>query len=450
MPSERGSTGWNSAHDWSPTGAGRRVLRGATALSHEDRVPTTVGEGPSPRGSYRLMIDPTFGPFFWGRLVSSSGIWIYNIVASVVAFELTGSTLVVGAVTAAQFAPQLVFAPLSGTLADRGNAALQIVSGQILTSLGSGGLALWIWLVGGVSGLPGAAPVVAASFVVGMGFVVGGPAMQSIVPAMIRSGEMAAAMALNSVPMTVARAAGPILGATVATQLGPATAFAIASGASVVYGLVALALRLPSGSTDGDTDFSVRAALRHLRSDRPLMLLLVGIAAIGVGADPSVTLAPALAEHLGGGARLVGWLASCFGIGVGIGFVFFARLHSLVGLVRLGGGGLLMMAAGLGVAALSWTAAIACVAFTLSGIGMNLALTSLTVQIQDRSPDALRGRIMALWFVGFLGARPFAAALNGFLADAVSVSVALTATAAIVTTAAYLSRPQRLASRAPP
>jgi len=109
-----------------------------------------------------------------------------------------------------------------------------------------------------------------------------------------------------------------------------------------------------------------------------------------------------------------------------------------------------MMAAGLGVAALSWTAAIACVAFTLSGIGMNLALTSLTVQIQDRSPDALRGRIMALWFVGFLGARPFAAALNGFLADAVSVSVALTATAAIVTTAAYLSRPQRLASRAPP
>lgn len=416
-------------------------------MSYEAEIPTRWTEGARrPRGSYRLMFDPVFGPFFWGKVLSSSGIWIHNIVAAIVAFELTGSALVVGAVSAVQFAPQLLFAPLSGKMADRGNAALQIVAGRILTGLGSGGLALWIWLAGGVNGLPGAAPVMGASLVVGFGFVVGGPAMQSIVPSMIRPGEMATAMALNSVPMTVARAGGPALGAVVATQLGPGAAFAIAAAANVAYGLVVLALRLPRGTAHApDTDFSVRASLRHLRSDSPLLVLLVGIAAVGVGADPAVTLAPTLADQLGGDASLVGWLASCFGIGAGVGFLLFAPLHSSVGLERLSGGGLLLMAVGLGIAAVSWVPAVALVGFGVSGVGMTLAFTSITTQIQNRAPDALRGRIMALWFVGFLGARPFAAGLNGFLADAVTVGAALAVTAVLVTVAAYLCRPSRLA-----
>ena len=415
-------------------------------MSYEAGIPARQAEPtPQVRGSYRLMFDPVFGPFFWGKVLSSSGIWIHNIVAAVVAFELTGSALVVGLVSAVQFAPQLLFAPLSGKMADRGNAASQIVAGRFVTGLGSGGLAVWIWLAGGTDGLPGAAPVVAASLVVGIGFVVGGPAMQSIVPSLIRPGEMAAAMALNSVPMTVARAAGPALGAVVATQFGPASAFAVAASASIVYGLVVLALRLPGGSAhSSDTDFSVRASLRHLRSDPPLVLLLAGIAAVGIGADPSLTLAPALAAKLGGGAGLVGWLASAFGAGAGVGFLIFAPLHRWLGIAPLSSGGLILMAAGLASLAASGIPALALVSFGVSGVGMTLAFTSITTQIQDRSPDALRGRIMALWFVGFLGSRPFAAGLNGFLADAVSVGAALVATAAIVTVVAVLCRPSRL------
>jgi MFS family permease len=415
-------------------------------VSYEGEIPARqYGQAARVRGSYRLMFDPVFGPFFWGKLLSSLGIWIHNIVAAIVAFELTGSALVVGLVTAVQFAPQLLFAPLSGKMADRGNAPLQIVTGRIVTGLGSAGLAVWIWLAGGVDGLPGAAPVLASSLVVGLGFVVGGPAMQSVVPSMIRPGEMAAAMALNSVPMTVARAGGPAAGALVATQLGPASAFAIAAAANAAYGLVVLALRLPRGIAHVDTDFSVRASLRHLRSDRPLLMLLVGIAAVGVGAEPSITLGPALAAELGGGAGLVGWLASAFGIGAGVGFLLFAPLHRWVDLPWLGSAGLLIMAAGMVVAAAGGVPAVALGAFGVSGVGMTLAFTSITTRIQDRAPDSLRGRIMALWFVGFLGARPFAAGLTGYLADSISVGVALLTTAAAVTVAAYLTRPDRSA-----
>ncbi len=292
---------------------------------------------------------------------------------------------------------------------------------------------------------PGRALFVAASLGVGLGLVVGGPAMQSIVPSMIRTGEMAAAMALSSVPMTVARAGGPAVGAAVATQLGPAAAFGMAAAANGLYALIVLALRLPRGPAyDRDTDFSVRAAFHHLRSDAPLVVLLAGIAAVGAGVDPSVTLAPALAHEFGGGPTLVGWLATCFGLGAGIGFLLFAPLHGFFGLERLSSGGLWLIAGGLGIAAVSWAPAVALLGFAASGVGMTLAFTSITTQIQNRSPDSLRGRIMALWLVGFLGVRPFAAGLTGILADAASVSAALAVTSFIVAGAAYLCRPSRL------
>lgn len=138
-------------------------------MSYEAELPIpSPGDPPAVRGSYLLMFDPVFGPFFWGKVLSTFGIWIYNIVAVIVAFQITGSALVVGLVSAIQFAPQLLFAPLSGKMADRGNAALQIVLGRALIALGSGGLATWIWLVG-VEALPGAAPVLGSSLLVGLG-----------------------------------------------------------------------------------------------------------------------------------------------------------------------------------------------------------------------------------------------------------------------------------------
>lgn len=230
-----------------------------------------------------------------------------------------------------------------------------------------------------------------------------------------------------------------------ATQLGPAVAFAIAASVNVAYALIVLALRLPGGNAHpSDTDFSVRASLTHLRADRTLLVLLLGIAAVGFGSEPSVTLAPALAAHLGGDARLVGWLASSFGVGAGVGFVLFAPLHRWLGLPRLSGGGLVLMALGLALAAASGAPVLALASYGVAGVGMTLAFASTTTQIQDRSPDALRGRIMALWFMGFLGARPFAAGLDGYLADVANVDVALLVTAGLLLIVAYLCRPGRL------
>jgi MFS family permease len=391
------------------------------------------------------MFAPSLGPFFWGKVLSSSGIWVHNVTAAIVAYQLTGSAFVVGLVSAVQFTPQLLLAPLSGKMADRGNAPAQIVLGRLLVTAGSGFMAVTLWTVGGVDRLPGAWVVLLSSLVVGLGFVVGGPAMQSVVPTMIRPGELAAAMALNSVPMIVARAVGPAVGAVAATQAGYASAFAIAAMTNLVHALVVLSLRIPAVKPARDSsDFSVRAAMRHVRQDRPLFVLLLGIAAVGAGADPAITLAPALAARLEAGPELVGWIASSFGLGAAAGFVLFGPLVGAIGLRRATPAGLWLMAAGLVGAAAVAMPQVLLFGFGVAGVGMTIAFSAITTLIQQRSPDALRGRIMALWFVGWLGMRPFAAALNGLLTDLAHVAVAMVVMALVVAIAAVTCRPSRL------
>ena len=404
----------------------------------------------APRGSFRLLADPVFGPFFAGKLLSTAGIWIHNIVAAILAYELSGSAFVVGLVSVLQFGPQLVFAPLSGAVADRGDRRRQVVLGRLIAASGSGGLALWLALVG-VDGLPGAWPVVATALVVGIGFVVGGPAMNALIPSLVRKEELATAIALNNVPFTLARAAGPATGALVAATFGAATAFAIAAGTNLLFALLLLGLRIHARAQSAEgSDTRVRAGLAYLREDRALGLLLIGVAAIGVGADPVITLTPSLSSSFGEGAELVGLFASSFGVGAGLAFVVLSWLRRRLGLPRLGATGLALLAAGIAAAGVSPTPSAAVAALVVGGAGMTMALTSMSTQLQERVPDVLRGRVMALWSVAFLGSRPLAAAVNGAVADAWSPTVAFLGVAVIVAVAAVWSRPSRLAARPVP
>jgi MFS family permease len=417
--------------------------RNRTPPSHAATVP------PAPRGSFRLLADPVFGPFFVGKLLSTAGIWIHNVVAAILAFELSGSAFVVGLVSVAQFGPQLIFAPLSGAMADRGDRRRQVVLGRVIAAAGSGGLALWIAVVG-VDGLPGAWPVVAAALVVGIGFVVGGPAMNALIPALVRPNELAGAVALNSVPFTIARAGGPAIGAVVAASAGPATAFAIAAATNLLFVAILVPLRVRSRAETSGGDRRVRAGLAYLRQDRAILLLLVGVGAIGIGADPVITLTPSLSAGFGQGSTLVGVFASSFGVGAGAAFLILGTLRRRIGLPRLGTLGLVLLAAGTAATGLAPTPAIAIGALLVGGAGMTMSLTSLSTQLQQRLPDELRGRVMALWSVAFLGSRPVAAAVNGAVADALTPLVALLCVAAVVGVAAIWCRPARLAARPTP
>lgn len=417
----------------SPDGAGSEAL----PASRSAPLPA--------RGSFGLIVDRQFGVLFWGKLLSGFGVWIHSIVAAIVVYAATGSALWVGLVSVAQFIPQLFLSPLSGKWADTGNLARQLVLGRILTTAGSAFVAVWCWIDGDPQDYGGAAAVLVGSFVVGLGFVVGGPAQQSIIPLLIRPGELGRAMGLNSLPMTLSRVVGPAVGALIAAQLGAAPAFTLAAVTHLVFAVMLVLAALPHGvEHEDDADFSVRSALRHVRGDRALLLLLLVVTAAGFASEPSMTLVPTFADTLGGGTQLVGQLTGSFGLGAALGYLVYVRISRHLSQPRTTQVGLALMAAGTAALAVADTPSIALLLFAVVGSGFMIGLTSATTLIQKRVPPQLRGRVMALWFMGFIGSRPLAAALDGWLADAFSLAAAMLVTAGLLILLLALFRPGRL------
>lgn len=399
------------------------------------------------RGAFGLVIDPVFGGLFWGKLLSSFGVWVHGVVAAIVVFAATHSALAVGLVSVFQFAPQLLLTPLSGTMADRGHVWGQMLGGRILCALGSLSLALWFIWQGQVAGWSGAIPVLAASLLVGLGFVLGGPAQQSVIPRLVRADELPTAMMLNTTPMTVARIAGPAVGALVAGQIGPAPAFALAAGTHLFFAAIIAVIRFPKPEPHSSAmDYSVRAAMRHIWHDKPLLLLLIAVTAAGVGSEPTITLAPALAHTLDGGDGLVGALTTCFGLGAGLGLVAVTSAGVRFGQARVTFIGLSALATGMLIAAsMPWTPA-ALIGFGISGLGFTWTMSTASTMVQQRAPVELRGRVMAFWMIGFVGGRPLAAAGLGGVADLTGVHMAIGTMCVLLAVAALACRPRALTS----
>lgn len=386
-----------------------------------------------------LLRDRTFGPFFIGQVVATMGVWIQNVAAAIVVWELTRSTTLVAAITIGQFAPQILLTPWSGARADRADRRRQLVAGTTITATGTGLLALWS-AGPGLVGTSGAYAVILGATVVGIGFAIGGPASQALLPSLVRRTELPTAIAISSVPMTVARALGPAVGALLVTTAGPTATFTVTTVLQATYGLM-MFRRAATASTATRRDTRILAAVAYVRRDRPVGYLLVGVTVVGLGVDPVITLAPAFADGLGGGGDLVGLIASAFGVGAILGFVVQPRLRRRLGIERTGTIGLVVLAAGLGPLALTTTATLAALTIIVAGAGMTLSLTAFTTGIQQRVPDALRGRVMALWSIAFLGSRPVAAALSGLLSDAFSEDFALLTATGIILLGAIVCRP---------
>ena len=398
---------------------------------------------PGTRRVPQLLRDRDFGPYFSGQIVATMAVWIHNVAAAILVWELSRSTLLVAAITVGQFTPQILLTPAAGARADRGDRRRQLVTGTLITASGTGLLAVWSATVG-LSGVAGAWAVVAAATVVGTGFAVGGPAAQALLPSLVRDGELATAIAVSTVPMTIARALGPALGALLITTGGATLTFTVTSVLQLLFAaLMFRRERSTNGAVRGDT--RIATAVTYVLSERRVAWLLVGIVIVGLGVDPVVTLTPAIADGLGGGADLVGTLTSLFGVGALLGFAVQPTMRRRLGIERTGTVGLLTLATGLGLLAVAPTAITATATMLVSGTGMTLSLTAFTTGIQQLVPDALRGRVMALWSIAFLGSRPLAAAISGAVADAAGERSALLVAVTIITAGAFASRPAHTA-----
>lgn len=387
------------------------------------------------------MVDRSFGPYFFGNLASNIGTWFQQITAAIVVFDITGSTFMVGLVGVSQFLPSLLLAPWTGSAADRFDRRRLLLGAQSVAGIAAGSLAVVTATIG-LDRFPAAWPVLATAGLVGLMNAVSTPAQQALVPALVPPEDLDQALALNSVTFNLARAIGPALGAAVLVTSGPSVAFGVnaLSYIALVAGLAVI--RIPTLPRPPRS--SVWVGFRRVRDDPVLAMLLVGLTALGFGADPMITLTPALAERLATTASpdaLVGLLISAFGAGAVLGTLVVGRIRRRWTHIPVAVSGLGLLAAGLVALALAPVPAAALTGMVVAGFGFLLAVTSLTSAMHARVPEELRGRIMALWGVAFLGSRPVAAFVDGAVADLVSPEVAtLVAASAVAVCAVALWR----------
>jgi MFS family permease len=386
-----------------------------------------------------LLSDRVYGPFFFGNLVSNCGNWVHNVAAAVVVFELTGSAVAVGAVSGCLWAGTLLLQPWAGALTDRHDRRRMLIAGQAVALVGALGIAIPSVAVG-AEDLGSPWPIYLGTLVIGVGVAFSMPAMQALIPALVTERELDQAIALNGVTFNLARALGPAVAGLILLEADASLAFAVnvASFAVLIAVLAAIRPRFAQEPPRGDP--SVRAGIRWVRADGRAIALLASMVAIGFATDPINTLTPPIAELVGGGQELVGLMVSAFGAGAVAAALLVERIRDLLGRQRAARVGLAGLATAIGAFAFSTGAAYALATLALAGSGFMVAITSVTTELQERVPDPLRGRVMALWGVAFLGTRPLSAVIDGAIADLASPRAAALAMAAAALAAALLHR----------
>ena len=264
----------------------------------------------SPPSALDPLREPSYRRYFIGNVVSNLGTFCQAIAQSLVVYNLTGSTFLVGVVNFAQFAALLVLVPWTGAAADRFDRKQLIIATQMAAGAITGTLTVLSAL-----GLASAPVVIASAGLLGVTSAFAVPAFRAMIPQIVSERNLGRAVNLDSVAVNVARALGPVGGAALVASAGATSAFAINSAS---YFLLCFALAgvhpTPQPPAPPGT-VRFRDGLRSVRDRPELAAMLFIVAACGVAADPPSTLGPEIAASYGGGDALAGLILGGFGFG---------------------------------------------------------------------------------------------------------------------------------------
>ena len=378
-----------------------------------DEVPAT-----GPRAALGLIATRNFGPYFVGNALSAMGLWFHNLAAALLIFRLTGSEVLLGVLTATQFAPMLLLVSVTGNVADRFDRRRVVFVSQLVAAAFGAALAVLTW----IDAAP-VAVVLALSLGMGIAAAFSAPAASALIAALVPPADLPSAVGLNSMTFNIARAAGPALAALVVTTLGIPEAFAVnaLSYLALAVGVTVTRPRpLPPRAAGAST--RLRDTFALIRRDPRLGAYLVIVMIVGFASDPINTLGPAFAHAFDRPDTDAGIIIGVFGAGAVVAAIV---LTGRVATSRRRLGVTLAML-GLGVIAfsLSPSLALGLVMLFVAGFGYLASNAGVTSRLQLEVEEAQRGRIMALWGVAFLGLRPVASLIDGALASLFGVRVA--------------------------
>ena len=360
--------------------------------------------------------------FFVGQVISLSGSWMQGVAQAWLVLELTGSGTALGMVSSLQFLPVLLFGPLGGVVADRFDKRRVLYFTQSTASLLAVTLGLLVlterielWMV--------------YALAAGLGFVnaVDNPTRQTFVHEMVGSADLTNAVSLNSVLVNLARVIGPSLAGVLIVTVGLAPCFLINS-ASYLAVIVALSLmrerELQKGPRQARGRGRLREGFRYVRHTPAVLVPLVMMAVVGTLTYEFQVVLPLLARFtFGGDAGTYGAMSALMGAGAIVGGLITAgrrrRRATTLAVVAVLFGSLQVITS---LAPTLWMAMVSLTVLGAASISF-IALGNATLQLAA-APE-MRGRVMALWAVAFLGSTPIGGPIIGWIGEHVGPRFAL-------------------------
>jgi MFS family permease len=345
-----------------------------------------------------------------------------TVAQSFLVLDLTHSGTQLGLTSAARFLPMFLFGPIGGVFADRMDRKRVLYLTQSLSGLlaavfavtvATHSIRLWI--------------VYLLAIALGFVNVFDNPARQSFISEMVSAQDLPNAVTLNSVAMNMARVFGAALGGVIAAAIGLALCFTFnaLSFAAVLVSLAAMRTsELFPGKRVSRQKGQVRQGLRYVRSTPELLIPLVMIAVIGTLAWEFQVSLPLMASNVfHGGAASYGVMASVMGAGAVVGGLISAARS------RPRARALCLAAVGWGIAilaaAVAPSMALELAALVFVGYG-SITFNSLAkTTLQLAAKPEMRGRVMALWALAWLGSTPIGGPIVGWAGQAIGARWAL-------------------------
>lgn len=391
---------------------------------------------PAPReraSMFRSLRVRNYRLFFVGQVVSNVGTWMQRIAQDWLVLSLAGSSTAVGVTMALQFLPMLLFGLYGGVLVDRFPKRRLLFLTQ--TSMAVTGLALAALTL---SGQVQVWHVYVAAFAVGMATVVDNPARQSFVSELVGPDQLQNAVSLNSANFQSARLVGPAVAGVMITTVGSGWAF-LFNGLSFVAPIAGLLLmrtrELHPVRRAPRAKGQLREGLRYVAGRPELLWPIVLVGFIGTfGFNFPVWLSAYADDVFHSGAGSYSLFNTLMAVGSVAGALLAARRGTARLRVLIGGAlafGLLEIVAALAPA--YWMFALLMVPIGMFGLTVNVTTNTA---IQMNTDPVMRGRVMALYMMVFLGGTPLGAPVAGWATDAYGARAGFVAGGAVSTVAA--------------
>ncbi|MGI8685479.1 MAG: MFS transporter [Acidimicrobiales bacterium] len=374
--------------------------------------------GKATRRTFRSLRVRNYRLFFTGQLVSVSGTWMQQVAQSWLVLTLTDSGFDLGVTVALQFLPMLLFGMWGGVVADRFDKRRVLIAAQAVAAVLA--LTLWALVVADVVQLW---MVYVLAFLLGLVQVVDMPTRQAFVTEMVGPDEVPNAVGLNSAMFNAGRLVGPAAAGAVISTAGVAPAFLVNAASYLVVIAALWAMRpdelyrdAPAKGDGGRRPGQIREGLRHVWHTPELRSPLILVAVVGTFGFNFNVILPVLARYtLHGGASLYGLLTGVMAFGSLVGALFAASRARPTRALLVGSAiafGVLTLAS-----AAAPTAALVAVLLVPVGVSVMLFLATANATLQLNSSPAMRGRVMAIYGLVFLGTTPLGGPLLGFVSE---------------------------------